>query len=311
MTLSEYFHDNIYAKLFGKTWPKWIGGLLLAFLNILFFLYVMPLGGIYPAIADWGIWIYRLAGVNIEPPWGSLEVPWLSLTSVLTVGLIFGVFISALLSKQFKFRRDTRGGYIQAFLGGTLMGVGSFLAGACIIGGFYSSVMSLSFSGFYMMTGLIAGGYFGGKLMIWQGRRKAQKIVLDIKPVPKDPVRKEYKSSQPKYGVIALFIMFVIAAAYFFAGKNILGGVFLFSAVFGIVFQRSAFCITAAFREIFTTRSNEMMRSLMLSLMIGVTGFSIIKANGFRAADMFVLPAGLHSIAGGLLFGFGMVITGG
>lgn len=311
MTLTEYLNKNIYAKLFGKTWPKWSGGILLALLNILFFLYVMPLGGIYPAIADWGIWMYRLVGFNVEPPWGSLEVPWLSLTSILNLGLILGFFIAALLSKQFKIRKDTKGGYIQAFLGGVLMGIGSFLSGACIVGGFYSSVMSLSLGGFYMMIGLIIGGYFGGKLMIWQGKRKAQKIVLDFKPVAKAPDKHEYKTRQPMLGLFATIILFIIAAFYFLKGKNLLGGVLLFSAAFGMVFQRSSFCMTAAFREIFTTRANEMMRGLLLSLMIGVIGFTIIKANGFRPVEMFILPAGWSSIAGGVIFGFGMVITGG
>lgn len=191
------------------------------------------------------------------------------------------------------------------------MGIGSFLSGACIVGGFFSSVMSLSLSGFYMMTGLIIGGYFGGKLMIWQGRKKAEKIVLDFKPVAKAPDKQEYKTRQPLIGIFASVMLFAIAAIYFMKGSNLFGGVLLFSSAFGIVFQRSAFCMTAAFREIFTTRANEMMRGLLLSLMIGVIGFTIIKSNGFRPADMLILPAGWATIAGGALFGFGMVITGG
>jgi len=43
MTLSKYFHENIYRKLFEKTWPKWLGGLLLALLNVLMFTYLMPI----------------------------------------------------------------------------------------------------------------------------------------------------------------------------------------------------------------------------------------------------------------------------
>ena len=47
--------NNIYRKLFGKTWPKWAGGVLLALLNIGLFIYLMPLFGVYPAMADWEI----------------------------------------------------------------------------------------------------------------------------------------------------------------------------------------------------------------------------------------------------------------
>ena len=311
MTLSEYLYENIYRKGFDKTWSKLVGGVLLAFLNVLMFLFIMPIGEFYPAIADWGIWIYKLAGINIQPPWGSLELPHLSIISVLSFGLFFGFFLASLLSKQFKVRKDTVAGYLQGFIGGALMGIGSLLVGACIIGGFYSAVMTLSLSGFYMMGGLIIGGYFGGKVMVWQGRRKAEKLILDIKVIPTGSVGKEYKSRQPITGVIMVIILFAISSAYFLSGKNLLGGIILFGAAFGIVIQRSAFCLCGAFREIFTTKKNETMRSVMLSLMIGVIGFTIIKANGFRPADMFVLPAGWSGVIGGAIFGFGMVITGG
>ncbi len=312
MTLSEYLHQNIYRKAFDKTWSKLVGGVSLAFLNILLFLYLMPIGGVYPAMADWGIWIYRVFGLNIQPPWGTLELPHLSIISVLNFGLILGFLSAALFSRQFKIRKDTVTGYAQGFIGGALMGIGSFLVGACIIGGFYSAIMSLSLSGFYMMAGLLIGGYFGGKVLMWQGRSKAQKLIAELKILPKTAApEKEYKSRQPMIGILLTITSLAIASAYFIKGMNIHGGIILFGAAFGIVIQRSAFCLCGAFREVFTTKKNETMRSLMISLAIGVIGFTIIKANGFRPADMFVLPAGWHSIMGGAIFGFGMVITGG
>lgn len=312
MTLSKYFHEKFYKSLFEKTWPLWLGGILIAFLNILMFLFLMPLGGIYPAIADWGIWIYRLAGLNITPPWGTLTPPHLSVISVLNFGLIFGTLISALLSRQFKLRKDSTSGYIQGFVGGAMMGIGSFLVGACIFGGFYSSIMSLSLSGLYMMAGLLTGAYFGGKLMIWQAFREAEKMEFTELANLKVPEKKVQRViNYPLIGLSATIILVVTASVYFLTGKYVLGGILLFGATFGMVFQRSSFCISAGFREVFTTKHNEPMRILLLSLMIGTVGFTIIKANGFRPADMFILPAGLHSIAGGAIFGFGMVITGG
>jgi uncharacterized membrane protein YedE/YeeE len=311
MTLSTYLHKEIYKNLFEKTWPKWLGGLLLALLNILMFLYLMPIGGIYPAISEWGIWIYKLVGLKIEPPWGSLELPYLSITSVLSLGLISGVFTAALFSRQFKIRKDSLSGYVQGFAGGVLIGVGSFLVGACNVAGFYSGVMSLSLSGFYMMIGLIGGGYLGGRVMIWQGQRKAEKLTFELIPEEKNSYPKEYKSRQPQAGVFVILVLIVIVLTYFLIGKQILSGMFLFGIAFGVVFQRSGFCMAAAFREIFTTKNNEIMRNTMLSLIVGVIGFSIIKANGFRPENTFVLPAGWHTIIGGFIFGFGMVIAGG
>ncbi|RJQ20543.1 MAG: hypothetical protein C4560_04915 [Nitrospiraceae bacterium] len=313
MTLSKYFHEKLYINLFGKNWPMWLGAVLIAFLNILMFLFLMPFGGIYPAIADWGIWIYRLAGLNITPPWGTLTPPHLSIISIVNAGLILGTLSSALLSRQFKLRKDSASGYIQGFIGGALMGIGSFLVGACIFGGFYSSIMSLSLSGLYMMAGLLGGAYLGGKFMIWQAVREAEKMefpeIADLKTIPEKKIRKTI--NYPLLGIVVTITLFVLASVYFLTGKYILGGMLLFGAAFGIVFQRSSFCISAGFREVFTSRHNEPMRNILLSLMIGAVGFTIIKANGFRPSDMFVLPAGFHSIIGGAVFGFGMVITGG
>ncbi len=89
---------------------------------------------------------------------------------------MFGALISAPFSKQFKIRKDSVTGYLMGFAGGALMGIGSFLVGACIFGGFYSSIMSLSLSGFYMMAGLLLGAYLGGRLMIWQAYKEAEKL---------------------------------------------------------------------------------------------------------------------------------------
>ncbi len=311
MTLSKYFHEKIFKKLFDKTWPKWLGGILLALLNILLFAYLMPLGGIYPAVSEWGIWTYKLAGLEIKPPFGSLELPHLSIKSILSLGLMSGVFVSSLLSRQFKLRKDTPGGYLQGFAGGVLIGIGSFLAGACNVAGFYSSIMSLSLSGFYMMIGLIGGGYFGAQIMMWQGRKKAERLTFELIPESRDSALKEYKSNQPKIGFFITFILIVIALTYFLNGKQILGSMFLFGIAFGVVFQRSALCMAAAFREIFTTKNNGIMRSIMLSLIVGVIGFSIIKAGGFKPEHAFVLLAGWHTIIGGFVFGLGMVIAGG
>ena len=55
MSECNCFRGSVYRKLFGKTWPKWLGGVILAFLNMALFLYLMPLFGVYPAMADWGI----------------------------------------------------------------------------------------------------------------------------------------------------------------------------------------------------------------------------------------------------------------
>jgi hypothetical protein len=106
MRQNEYLFNNVYQKIFGKSWPKWVGGVILAFLNIGLFIYLMPLFGVYPAMADWGIWTYKLAGIHLPTPWGStLELPHLSSRSLVNFGLFFGAIIGALLSREFMIRK--------------------------------------------------------------------------------------------------------------------------------------------------------------------------------------------------------------
>lgn len=299
--------QDIYKKLFDKAWPKWVGGVLLGVLNILFFLYLMPLGGIFPAMADWGLWTYKLAGINVQAPWGSPELLHKSVRGMIVAGLVLGSLAGALLSREFRFKKDTTGAYLKSFFGGALMGIGSFLAGACIIGGFYSAVMALSLSGFYMMIGLILGAYIGGKVMLRQGHKKAEKISCNVGTSD----GRECKSNQPVIGVFVISILLAAVIIYFLNGNKFFGIIVLFGAAFGMVFQRAAFGFSGAFKDVFTAKNNDTMKAILISLIIGVLGFTAIKARGLQPADMFVMPAGWSTIAGGLIFGFGMVFADG
>ncbi len=298
----SFLNNNIYQNLFGKHWPKWVGGVLLAFLNIALFLYLMPLFGVYPAMADWGIWTYKLAGLDIPTPWGSsLEMSHLSSRSMVNFGLLFGALIGALYSSEFIIRKASASAYLQSTAGGVLMGIGSFLVGSCIIGGFYSSIMALSLSGFYMMLGLLAGAYIAGKIQLFQKSANASSAKDNNIP----------SSYLPIVGLLMTVVLIVLALAYIQNNRNTLGGVLLFSAAFGLVFQRSGLGFATAFKEVFTTKNNESMRAVIISIIIGIIGFSIIKANGIKPAQMFVSPAGWHTVIGGIIFGFGMVMADG
>jgi len=307
-------HSKLYKKIFEDKWPSEIGGVLLAFLNILMILHSRPIGGFNAVLDAWGRWIYKITWLNIQTPIKLVQPPIFGERYILVIGFVLGVFFSALLAKQFRIRRDNIGGYTLGFIGGALMGIGSSIAGGCNLGGFYSSVMALSLNGFIMMLGLIIGAYIGGRFMVWQINRQAERLFeLDVchKEKPSEDTKKDYKHRQPKIAAAVALLIISISSLFIFGGKSSLGIMILFGAAFGIVFQRSAFCITAAFREIFITKSTRMMRSLLISLIIGVIGFSIIKASGYRPMDMFVFQAGLSNLIGGIIFGFGMTITGG
>lgn len=307
-------HSKFYKKIFEDKWPSEVGGVVLAFLNILMILHSRPIGGFNAVLDAWGRWIYKVTWLNIQTPVKLIQPPIFGERYILVIGFVLGVFFSALLAKQFRIRSDNIGGYMQGFIGGALMGIGSSLAGGCNLGGFYSSIMALSLNGFIMMLGLMLGAYIGGRFMVWQINRQAERLFdLDVchKEKPSEDTEKGYKHRQPKIAAIVALLVISISFLFILGERSSLGIVMLFGAAFGMVFQRSAFCIAGAFREIFITKSTRMMRSLLISLILGIAGFAIIKASGYRPIDMFVFHVGLFNLVGGVIFGFGMTIAGG
>ena len=87
---------------------------------------------------------------------------------------------------------------------------------------------------------------------------------------------------------------------------------------FGAISQRSRFCFVAGFRDLFLMRQGRMMRGIIAGLAVGSIGFAMIMAtvvpnpgSGVIPADAHILPLGIATVLGGLLFGFGMVLSGG
>jgi len=82
----------------------------------------------------------------------------------------------------------------------------------------------------------------------------------------------------------------------------------------GFAFQRSRFCFAAAFRDFILFRSTEVARAVLLLLLLSSLGFTFIffysQYSGLPLTA-HLRPAGLHTAAGAVLFGTGMVIAGG
>ena len=83
-------------------------------------------------------------------------------TFAVTVGILPGSLIAALSSKEFKLRFPKNPKrYLQSLGGGIFMGYGAALGIGCTIGAFFSSVPSLSVSGWLFALSLAAGAYLG------------------------------------------------------------------------------------------------------------------------------------------------------
>jgi hypothetical protein len=99
---------------------------------------------------------------------------------------------------------------------------------------------------------------------------------------------------------------------YGWAGYPKQGVFLLFGAAFGIVFQRSRFCLVRAFREPFMTGEASHTRAAALALSVSTVGFAILKYTDAKDRGEWVFAAaGVGAVLGGTLFGVGMTLAGG
>ncbi len=85
-----------------------------------------------------------------------------------------------------------------------------------------------------------------------------------------------------------------------------------FGFIFGYILQRSRFCFAAGFRDIFMIRNTALTRAILLLLLLTSIGFFFIHLirGGLLPNNGIIYPVGLHTVAGGVIFGFGLVIAG-
>jgi uncharacterized protein len=190
------------------------------------------------------------------------------------------------------------------------MGLGANLAFGWNIGGFFSAVAALSMSGVAMMVGLGIGSYLGLRYLVWELERwpglSTGKSYTCCAPRSLGP------GWQPVLGILTLLMLLLLPFWYSRLGYARQAGFLLFGGAFGILFQRSRFCLVRAFREPFMTGEAEHTRAAALALTLSMIGFAILKAMDLKDATDWVFPGfWTGGLGGGLLFGIGMVLAGG
>ncbi|MGO1977584.1 YeeE/YedE family protein [Brachybacterium tyrofermentans] len=84
----------------------------------------------------------------------------------------------------------------------------------------------------------------------------------------------------------------------------------LIGAALGYVLQRSRFCVTGAFRDIYLSRSTRYFTPFMLAIAIQAVGVAALTSAGVLAPEAAPF-APLAVIGGGLIFGVGIILAGG
>jgi hypothetical protein len=295
-----------HASLFERTWPSWVGGMLVAFLSILMFAWERP-WGVVAGMRNWGDWLFTSLGIYHK----SVQSPLVNYASVMDLGLVFGAFASALLGREFSIRTPPRLEAAKGFVAGILMGIGAALARGCNVGGFYSAISALSLGGVAMMFGLILGAYVGLRYLLWELEKFPPRTTA-----PAGGERSEggfdWRRIQPWIGYAIMILAVLVSFRYSSVAYTKSGGLLLLGLAVGIVMHRSRLCFVAAFRDPFMTGESRQTKAVALSLMIAMTGYAIIKWAGLRGEMVYVANTFLFGgLVGGFIFGIGMVIAGG
>lgn len=292
-----------------EPWSPFTGVIVLVLLLVL----LMVKGtfwGVFGGLRLWGDWFNNAIGLgsllNIK---ANLESPLLNRMSLMNIMLILGALSAALFSRQFSLNRAPKLEYLWGMLGGILMGVGATLAGGCTTGGFFTPAMNSSPAGWTMAVGLTLGAIVGLKMLIWT----LEHISWGTTCPP--AINLPMQTAFPFFGLFLavavggwMFVWFRSSDEQLSTRAILLGIGFCM----GFVMHRSRLCFARAFREPFMTGEGEMTKAIILALAVGIPVAAIIFQK--KLADPYdAIPATfwLGSLAGGAIFGVGMIFAGG
>jgi len=130
--------------------------------------------------AQWVGWVFNKLGANnMDNIYFGLENglpnPLINPADWMSLALIGGAAVMALLHNEFKWKGTTRELAMWAIIGGALMGIGSRLGLGCNVGAFFVRVSQGDMSGWLFGIGMIGGAYIGVKFFNWWTERKMAK----------------------------------------------------------------------------------------------------------------------------------------
>src|SRR5512138_1484169 len=110
-------------------------------------------------------------------------------------------------------------------------------------------------------------------------------------------------------GVTGAFLALTFAAACVDELYVYLAAYLWFGFIYGMCLQYGRFCFSSAFRDLFAVGVPRMLVGIVIAtVLFGLTA-SFVTASGMSAFHS--APFGVHSVIAGIIFGVGMVISGG
>ena len=164
--ISKVQFSSITVKKIKSEWDAKIVGLGMGILATFWFVVWGTLSVTGPQARWVGLAYSNIAGIEVLEQnmyWNNVVFNEgnfaISLDMIMLVCLIFGAFISAYMSGDFKIRTIKSKRIPNAVLGGLVMGFGSRMAPGCNISNTFSGLAFLSVAGFITSLGLILGVY--------------------------------------------------------------------------------------------------------------------------------------------------------
>jgi len=132
--------------------------------------------------AQWFGWLFnKLGWDNMHNIFFGLENgipnPIFNLAGWMSISLIGGAAVMALLNNEFKFKKPTLELAAWAVIGGSLMGLGARLGLGCNVGAFFVRTANGDASGWLFGLGMVGGAYLGVKFFSWWTERKMAKAM--------------------------------------------------------------------------------------------------------------------------------------
>ena len=300
-----------YDKVFVKEWSPYLGAILLV-LVVIGLMITGSVWGVFGGVKFWGDLVNHAIGLgpllDIKEPAAGLLTHRMSL---MNITLVLGALAAALLSRQFNPNLAPKLEYVWGACGGTLLGIGAALAGGCTTGGFFNPVLHASPAGWAMWLGLLCGAAIGLKLLLWT----MENIEWGGKPPPSIVVPDGVKRNFPWIALVLILIVLAWIVQWFESSDAQLRSLALIITcgfAIGFIMHRSRLCFSRAFREPFLTAEGPMTKAVILALAIGMPLAALLFEK--KVIDPYIaIPATfwIGSLAGGVIFGIGMIFAGG
>mgnify|MGYP001828971081 CR=1 FL=1 len=156
------------SEFFKKTLDPVIALSAIAVLDIFMFLIVgaWTVGGGETMMT--GLIAQAIMGDELDrlPFWQLVFVPDASYWKIyISLGMLFGAFVGAVLSKEFYIRIPRRlEEWVLITIGGLLMGIGIRLAFVCNVSTFFGMTPEMNMGGYLAISGILAGAWVGSMI---------------------------------------------------------------------------------------------------------------------------------------------------